>query len=100
MGASLRIAKALIGHEDAEDAAQEAILRGLAAWGELRDIGAARGWLLRITYNVCADWRRGRYGTTRRLTQSLPDDDAPPPALLGADPGASDHAAALDLRQA
>jgi RNA polymerase sigma-70 factor (ECF subfamily) len=60
-----------------------------------------RPWLLRITVNVCRDWQRGRFGTHRRRTEPLSDD---PPleqlALIGDDPGASDHAAALDLRRA
>lgn len=96
----LRVAAALVGPADAEDAAQEAIMRGWQAWPTLRDSGAARSWLLRITVNVCRDWQRGRFGTRRRLTEPLADDEAIPLALLGGDPGASDHANAMDLRGA
>lgn len=98
--AILRVAAALVGPADAEDAAQEAITRGWQAWPTLRDTSAARSWLLRITVNVCRDWQRGRFGTRRRLTEPLYDDEAAPLALLGGDPGASDHAHALDLRGA
>jgi RNA polymerase sigma-70 factor (ECF subfamily) len=95
----LHVATALIGPADAEDATQEALLRGMRSWGTLREVGALHTWLLRITYNVCADWRRGRFGTQRQLTQPLPEDDEEL-ALLGEDPGSSEHAAVLDLRAA
>lgn len=98
--AILRVAAALVGPADAEDAAQEAIMRGWQAWPTLRDKAAVRSWLLRITVNVCRDWQRGRFGTRRRLTEPLSDDEAAPLALLGGDPGASDHANAIDLRGA
>ena len=107
MGAMLRLAAALVGIADAEDAAQEAVLRGWQAWPALRDRASARTWLLSITVNLCKDWHRGRYGTRRRFDEPLRDDRDYAPydavgalALIGADPGASDAAAALDLRQA
>ncbi len=97
----LRVAAALVGKSDAEDAAQEALVRGWQAWSSLRHSSAARAWLLRITVNVCRDWQRGRFGTRRRLVEPLSErGDADPIAVLGSDPGASDHTAALDLRQA
>src|SRR5258707_10869430 len=65
MGAMLRLAGALVGIVDAEDAAQEAVLRGWQAWPTLRDRASARTWLLSITVNLCKDWHRGRYGTRR-----------------------------------
>ncbi|HLZ25597.1 MAG TPA: sigma-70 family RNA polymerase sigma factor [Ktedonobacterales bacterium] len=98
--AMLRAAAALVGVADAEDAAQEAILRAWQAWDTLRNPGHARAWLLRITIHVCLDWQRGRFGTRRALTLPLFDDAPLPLAMLGADPGASDHTGALDLRQA
>jgi RNA polymerase sigma-70 factor (ECF subfamily) len=97
----LHVAAALVGTADAEDAAQEAVLRAWQAWEALREPGALRSWLLRITTHVCQDWQRGRFGTRRARTLPLLDADGGPPlALLGADPGASDHTGALDLRQA
>jgi len=99
--AVLRVAAAMVGPAEAEDVAQEALLRGWQAWPSLRDRAAARSWLLRITANVCKDWLRGRFGTRQRYAAPLLGDDHPrEPALLTADPGASDAAAALDLRQA
>src|SRR5262249_33952785 len=102
--AVLRVAAALIGPADAEDVAQEAILRGWQAWGQLRDRAAACAWLLRITVNVCHDWQRGRFGMHRRMTEPLPasalEQLAWPSVQGGAHPGATAHAAALDLRRA
>ena len=97
-----RVAAALVGASDAEDAAQEAVVRAWRAWPELRDRAAARAWLTSITINVCRDWLRGRFGARRRLTESLSEAGDEPRAIaqLDADPGASDHAAALDLRHA
>lgn len=97
-----RIAAALVGASDAEDAAQEAVVRAWRAWPELRDRVAARAWLISITVNVCRDWLRGRFGARLRLTESLSGAGDEPRAIaqLDADPGASDHAAALDLRHA
>jgi len=95
------VAAALVGPADAEDAAQGTVLRAWQSWDSLRDVTAARSWLLSITSNVCRDWHRGRFGTRRSLTQPLLDDEsAPPVTLLGTDPGKSDHTDALDLRQA
>jgi len=97
-----RIAAALVGLSDAEDAAQEAVVRAWRAWPALRDRSSARAWLISITVNVCRDWLRGRFGARRRLTESLTGvgDEPRPIAQLDADPGASDYAAALDLRHA
>jgi RNA polymerase sigma-70 factor (ECF subfamily) len=99
----IRVAAAIVGTMDAEDAAQEAIVRAWRAWPTLRDRGAFSAWLLRITVNVGRDWLRGRFGAHRRLNESLDDAETEadfPATLFGDDPGASDHAAALDLRHA
>src|SRR5579872_2739753 len=98
MDAIVRVAVALIGTGDAEDAAQEAIMRAWRAWPALRDPNAMRSWLLRITVNVCHDWRRGTFGARQRLTEPL--DDTEEFATIAEGPGNGDHAAALDLRQA
>lgn len=100
MLAVLHTAAALVGWADAEDAAQEALVRGMLAWPTLRDPDALRGWLLRITYNVCADWQRGRLGTQRRQTEPLSENASDLPAPLALAPGSAEHAAQLDLRQA
>jgi RNA polymerase sigma-70 factor, ECF subfamily len=95
----IRAASALVGFTDAEDAAQEALLRAWYAWPDLRNDTAVRRWLLQIVYHVCLDWQRGRFGTHRRRDIPFPDESLPPD-LLERDPGSSDHAAILDLRQA
>lgn len=103
--AMMRVAAALVGLADAEDAAQEAMVRAWRAWGTLRDIQALRPWLMRITVNVCRGWQRGSFGERLHRTEPLPDDelsagDLQNLALLQADAGSSDHTGALDLRHA
>lgn len=102
MGVMLRTAAALVGTADAEDAAQEALLRGMLAFATLREHSALRSWLLRITVNVCADWQRGRFGSDRRRTIPLEAERATLDARLPIedDPGTAEHAARLDLRAA
>jgi RNA polymerase sigma-70 factor, ECF subfamily len=96
----LRVAAALVGPADAEDAAQEAILRAWQHWATLQDITAVRPWLLQITANVCHQWHRGRFGTHRRRNIPLADADLLAAPLLAGDLNAAEHAAAIDLRQA
>jgi RNA polymerase sigma-70 factor (ECF subfamily) len=100
--AMARVAAALVGVADAEDAAQEALMRAWRAWPALREEGAVRAWLLRITANVCRNWQAGRFGSQRRATQSL--DDSGSQALLQragiSGPGNGAHADSLDLRHA
>jgi RNA polymerase sigma-70 factor, ECF subfamily len=98
--AMLRVAAALVGLADAEDAAQEAAVRAWQAWDGLRDSHSLRPWLLRITVNVCRQWHRGGFGRRARLVETLPEDSSELLAALDADPGASDHTGALDLRHA
>lgn len=100
MGVVLRLATALVGPADAEDAAQEALLHGLRAWPGMRDTGALRAWLLRITYNICIDWLRGRFGTSRAHTQPLTASELGGLVSPDPEPGGGEHAARLDLRQA
>ena len=98
--AMLRVAAALLGPSDAEDAVQEAAMRAWSAWTTLRDADAARPWLLQITVNVCRQRRRGLKGQQQAHLQPLPEDDSPLLAILDTDPGTSDHTGALDLRAA
>lgn len=96
-----RTAISLVGLADAEDAAQEAILRAWQTWESLNDEGAVRAWLLRITVNVCLQWRRGWLGKRIARTQPLTEDDNDTlVATLSEDPGASDHTGSLDIRSA
>ena len=98
--AMAHMASALVGHADAEDAAQEALMRAWNGWATLRDPTALRPWLLRITYHVCLNWQAGRFGTRRRLTEPLDDGITSPSLVAPAGPGSGDHADALDLRAA
>jgi RNA polymerase sigma-70 factor (ECF subfamily) len=98
--AMLRVATALVGAADAEDAAQEAVVRAWQAWETLRDPAALRPWLLRITVNVCRQWQRGGFGRRMRLVETLPEESGELLAALEASPGSSDHTGALDLRRA
>jgi RNA polymerase sigma factor (sigma-70 family) len=94
--AMARVAAALVGVADAEDAAQEALLRAWQHWPTLREAEAVHTWLLRITVNVCRNWQAGRFGTTRRRNESLDHVAFPLPA-----PAHEPHSAeARDLRQA
>lgn len=101
--AMMRVAAALVGLDEAEDAAQDALIKAWRAWHTLRDVSALRAWLLRITVNVCREWHRGAAGTRARLTQPLLEDTAildnsAIAAMLAVDPGTSDHTGSLDLR--
>lgn len=99
----LKVTSALVGFADAEDAAQEAVLRAWQARASLRDPEALRPWLLRIAVNVCRGWHRGRFGRERRYEQPLASEAYDELlATLDADPGPGtlSHAVALDLRAA
>lgn len=100
--AMLRVTRVMVGADDAEDLAQEAVTSAWRRWDGLREAGAARAWLLRITANTCLNWRRAHNIPTGRYALSLEDvPQAERQAISRADdPGASDHARRLDLRQA
>lgn len=100
--AVVRVAAALVGASQAEDVAQEAMLRAWRSWGELRDVTSARPWLLRITVNVCRSWLRSRGGHVRAHETPLPDDDTPQALydIAARSPGGGAWVEQLDLRQA
>ena len=50
-------------HEDAQDCAQEALLRAFRAFDSFRGQSSAKTWLYRIAYNACLDFLRKRRGT-------------------------------------
>jgi len=96
----VRTAALLVGPADAEDAAQEAFMRAWQAWPELRETGAVRAWLVRITINVCRNWLSGHFGTHRLRT--LPFDQAIKLSLppMDGNPGDNDHTDKIDLHEA
>jgi RNA polymerase sigma-70 factor (ECF subfamily) len=53
-------------HSDAEDVAQEAFLRAHRRFTALRDRDRFRAWLVRITWRLALDWKRGRRRRDRR----------------------------------
>ncbi|HEY8324101.1 MAG: RNA polymerase sigma factor [Ktedonobacterales bacterium] len=91
-----RVAAALVGASDAEDAAQEALVRAWRAWPGLRDAEATRPWLMQITVNVCRSQLR-QHGLRARF-----DDlsESEPLSTQELAPGTVDHVNALDLRRA
>jgi len=96
--AMARVAAALVGIADAEDAAQEALLRAWRGWPSLRDADAIHTWLLRITVNVCRNWQAGHFGASRR--HNAPLDLAAHLATAANHSNDIGDADTLDLRQA
>jgi len=58
--------------QDAEDAAQEALVRAHRAFPRLRDRGRFRQWLVRTTWRVALDLRRGDRRRTAREQAAAP----------------------------
>lgn len=99
--AMLRVARVIVGADDAEDVAQDALTSAWRRRDDLRDPAAVRAWLLRITVNTCHNWLRARNTPTGRYALSLDVEEAPlVDGAPGHDPGASDHGSRLDLRLA
>jgi RNA polymerase sigma-70 factor (ECF subfamily) len=46
--------------QDAEDVAQEAFVRAYRRFGSLRDRDRFRAWLVRMTWRIALDWKRGQ----------------------------------------
>jgi RNA polymerase sigma-70 factor (ECF subfamily) len=86
-----RVAYSVLRHrEDAEDVAQEALVRAHARMASLRDGGALRAWLVRMTWRLALDRRRGDRRRLRREQVSV----APAAA-----PSAEDVAAGAEARE-
>jgi len=63
--------------QDAEDLAQEAFLKAFRTFHQLRNREQFRAWLVRITWRLAIDRRRG---DRRRMARELADGEAPPTA--------------------
>jgi RNA polymerase sigma-70 factor (ECF subfamily) len=104
--AMLHVAAAMLGWQEAEDAVQEAALQAWRHWESLRDPGSIRPWLLRITINVCRQWRRGTPGHQAQMRatavplDAMSADDLELLVTLDDSPATSDFARALDVRHA
>lgn len=64
---AFRVAYGVLRHrEDAEDVAQESLAKAYRSFRQLRDRERFRSWLVRTTWRMALDWRRGdRRRTTR-----------------------------------
>jgi len=66
---------------DAEDVAQEALLRAYQKFDRLKDVTRFRAWLVRITFRLALDrWRSARRRELRETEWALPERRAAPPS--------------------
>ena len=57
---AFRVAYGVLRHRpDAEDVAQEAFVKAFRSFNQLRDRERFRAWLVRTTWRLALDWRRG-----------------------------------------
>ena len=74
---AFRVAYAVLRHrEDAEDVAQESIAKAYRSFSQLRDRERFRAWLVRTTWRMALDRRRGDHRRVAREQVSV--SDAPP----------------------
>lgn len=66
-------------HDKADDLVQEALLRAMSRWAQLRNPGSVRPWLFQILYNAFRAELRRRHG--EELPMPL-DTDAQHPAVI------------------
>jgi RNA polymerase sigma-70 factor, ECF subfamily len=66
---------------DAEDVAQEALLRAYQKFDRLRDVTRFRAWLVRITFRLALDrWRSAKRRGLREAEWALPERHPAPPS--------------------
>jgi RNA polymerase sigma-70 factor, ECF subfamily len=66
---------------DAEDVAQEALLRAYQKFDRLKDVTRFRAWLVRITFRLALDrWRSARRRELRESEWALPERRPAPPS--------------------
>ena len=74
---AFRVAYGVLRHrEDAEDVAQESLAKAYRRFRQLRDRERFRSWLVRTTWRMALDWRRGDRRRTAR-EQAVPEVAAP-----------------------
>src|SRR5438128_10566839 len=72
---AFRVAFSVLRHrQDAEDVAQEAFVRAHRAFRQLRDRDRFRAWLVRTTWRLAIDRRRGQVRRIAREETSLRPD--------------------------
>jgi RNA polymerase sigma-70 factor, ECF subfamily len=78
---AFRVAYSVLRHrQDAEDVAQEALVRAYRSFGQLRDRDRFRPWLVRTTWRLALDRRRGDRRRETRETASTALTDAGEPS--------------------
>ena len=91
---AIRVAYSVLrNRQDAEDVAQDAFIRAHRRFASLRDRERFRSWLVRLTWRLALDWRRGhrRRETREHIVAVL----RPPVGDAEADAIASDRARRL-----
>lgn len=69
-----RVALHWCGHpQEAEDAAQETLLKLCTTHRRFADEEHLKSWLIRVTINQCKSWRRAPWHTRRLLLEEVPD---------------------------
>jgi len=92
-----RVARGVLRNSaDAEDVAQEALLRAYKSFDRLRDRSRFRGWLVRISFRLALDrLRSAKRGEQRDTLWSQPEN-LPPPATAEDVAASSQFQAHLD----
>lgn len=84
---AFRVAYGVVRHrQDAEDIAQEAFVRAHRRFAQLRDRERFRAWLVRITWRLALDRRRGDRRRAAREDKSLAHGDRTGPLALACSP--------------
>jgi RNA polymerase sigma-70 factor (ECF subfamily) len=80
---AFRVAYGVLRHAaDAEDVAQEALLKAYRNFGRLREPARFRGWLVRIAFRMALDrWRSAKRREKRETGWKGPEHDAGGPSV-------------------
>jgi RNA polymerase sigma-70 factor (ECF subfamily) len=80
---AFRVAYGVLRHAaDAEDVAQEALLKAYRNFGRLREPARFRGWLVRIAFRMALDrWRSAKRREKRETGWTRPEQDAGGPSV-------------------
>ncbi len=94
---AFRVAYGVLRHrQDAEDVAQDAFARAYARFGQLRDRDAFRAWLVRTTWRIAIDRKRGESRRVTREQAVRPHHQRTPEDLAAADERAARLWTAID----
>ena len=91
---AVRVAYSVVRHrQDAEDVAQQALVKAYRHFRRLRDRDRFRAWLVRITWRLALDWRRDHQ--RRSVREQAAAALAPPVGDRATEAMASDRASRL-----